>query len=194
MSLEVLATWALTVFSRYSNLAVMSSSSTIFPTPVRVRVPGFFLFLSHFLNSGVVSKLEELLNNVSMLQKSKMFLSGQLEEAKQSHGEEVKERQALVARHRNLDLEYGGVKDQLDDAIQQRADSVRMLGKVSSEANMWRMKFENEAVAKIEENESAKLKLQARLNEAESTVENLNNKLVILEKTKLSAWTCPEQS
>ena len=137
-------------------------------------------------NSENVSKLEELLNNVSMLQKSKMFLSGQLEEAKQSHGEEVKERQALVARHRNLDLEYGGVKDQLDDAIQQRADSVRMLGKVSSEANMWRMKFENEAVAKIEENESAKLKLQARLNEAESTIENLNNKLVILEKTKLS--------
>ena len=55
-----------------------------------------------------------------------------------------------------------------------------------SKANMWRMKFETEAVAKIEEHESAKVKLQARLNEAESTMENLNNKLVILEKTKFS--------
>ena len=137
-------------------------------------------------NSESCTRLEELLTNVSMLQKNKTFLSGQLEEAKQSHGEEVKERQSLVSRHRNMELEYGGVRDQLDDTIQQREDAVRMLAKVSGEANMWRLKFETEAVAKIEEHESAKLKLQARLNEAESSVENLNNKLVVLEKNKFS--------
>ena len=42
--------------------------------------------------------------------------------------------------------------------------SLIFLGKVGSEANMLRMKFETEAVAKIEEHESAKVKLQARLN------------------------------
>ena len=96
----------------------------------------------------------------------------------------MKERQALVARHRNLDMEYSGVREQLDDAVQQKEDSGRMLNKMSSEANNWRLKFENEAIGKIEEHEAAKLKLQARLNESESTVENLNNKLVILEKNK----------
>ena len=64
--------------------------------------------------------------------------------------------------------------------------SLIFLGKVGSKANMLRMKFETEAVAKIEEHESARVKLQARLNEAESTMENLNNKFVILEKTKFS--------
>ena len=49
-----------TVFSRYFSLVVMSSSSTIFPTPVRVSVLGFLLFLSHLISSGVVSKLEKL--------------------------------------------------------------------------------------------------------------------------------------
>ena len=135
-------------------------------------------------NSENFTKLEEMLNNVSLLQKSKAFLSGQLEEAKQGHREEVKERAALLSRYRNTEMEYSGVREQLDDAVQQKEDSGRMLNKMSSEANNWRLKFENEAIGKIEEHEAAKLKLQARLNESESTVENLNNKLVILEKNK----------
>ena len=135
-------------------------------------------------NSESYTKLEELMNSVSILQKNKIFLSGQLEEAKQGHREEVKERQALMSRFRNAEIEYSGVREQLDDATQQKEDSIRMLNKVSSEANTWRMKFENEAIGKIEEHEAAKMKLQARLNESESTIENLNNKLVILEKSK----------
>jgi uncharacterized coiled-coil protein SlyX len=39
-------------------------------------------------------------------------------------------------------------------------------------------------VAKIEELENTKLKLQARLAECEGTVENLNTKLIQLEKSK----------
>ena len=135
-------------------------------------------------NSEMFTRLEEMLNNVSILQKSKIFLTGQLDEAKQGHKEEVKERQALLSRYRNTEIEYSGVRDQLDDATQQKEDSIRMLNKVSNEANSWRLKFENDAIAKIEEHEAAKLKLQARLNESESTIENLNNKLVIMEKNK----------
>lgn len=135
-------------------------------------------------NSEMFTRLEEMLNNVSILQKSKIFLTGQLDEAKQGHKEEVKERQALLSRYRNTEIEYSGVRDQLDDATQQKEDSIRMLNKVSNEANTWRLKFENDAIAKIEEHEAAKLKLQARLNESESTIENLNNKLVIMEKNK----------
>ena len=101
-------------------------------------------------SSESYTKLEELLNNVSILQKNKIFLSGQLEEAKQGHQEEVKERQALMSRFRNAEIEYSGVREQLDDATQQKEDSIRMLNKVSSEANTWRMKFENEAITKIE--------------------------------------------
>ena len=44
--------------------------------------------------------------------------------------------------------------------------------------------YEREGVAKVEELENTKLKLQARLAECEGTVENLNGKLIQLEKSK----------
>ena len=58
---------------------------------------------------------------------------------------------------------------------------------VTYDANNWRNKYKNEAVSKIEELEAGKLKLQARLSESESTLGNLNNKLVSLEKHKHNA-------
>merc|ERR1719454_2194374 len=49
---------------------------------------------------------------------------------------------------------------------------------------MWRGKYESEAVAKAEELEMTKMKLQARLTEAESTIENLNGKLTQIDRAK----------
>ena len=45
--------------------------------------------------------------------------------------------------------------------------------------------YEREGVAKVEELENTKLKLQARLAECEGTVENLNGKLIQLLKLKI---------
>merc|ERR1711983_591648 len=49
---------------------------------------------------------------------------------------------------------------------------------------MWHSKYETDAVAKAEELEMSKMKLQARLTEAESTIENLNGKLQQCERAK----------
>merc|ERR1712193_110557 len=49
----------------------------------------------------------------------------------------------------------------------------------------WRGKYETEAVAKAEELEMSKMKLQARFTEAETTIENLNGKLARVEKAKV---------
>ena len=135
-------------------------------------------------NSIQFTKLEELLNTSSMLQKTKISLTSQLDEVKQVHEEEVKERQSLLGRYRNAEHEFDGVKEQFDDVIQQKDESMRILQKVEYDVNNWRNKYENEAVSKIEELEAGKLKLQARLSESESTLGNLNNKLVSLEKHK----------
>merc|ERR1712218_326434 len=48
----------------------------------------------------------------------------------------------------------------------------------------WRAKYEQEGLAKAEELEMTKMKLQARLNEAQGTIEQLNAKLGQLEKAK----------
>merc|ERR1712241_220805 len=49
---------------------------------------------------------------------------------------------------------------------------------------MWRQKFETEALAKAEDLEMTKMKLQARLTEASGTLEQMNAKLGQLEKAK----------
>ena len=136
-------------------------------------------------NSNLYSRLEELLNNVSMLQKVKISLSSQLDDAKRMCDEEAKERQSLLGRFRTVEHEYDGVKEHFDDEMQQKDEASRTLQKLVADANIWRHKFETEAMGKIEELEMIKLKLQARLTESEGTMENLNSKLMSLEKAKL---------
>merc|ERR1712080_556690 len=48
----------------------------------------------------------------------------------------------------------------------------------------WRQKYETDAVAKGEELEMTKMKLTARLTEAEAAIDNLNAKLNQVEKAK----------
>ena len=136
-------------------------------------------------NSNLYTRLEELLNNISMLQKVKISLSNQLDDAKRMCEDEAKERQSLLGKFRTIEHEYDGVKEHFDDELQQKEEAARQLQKLSADANMWRHKFETEALGKIEELEMTKLKLQARLTEAEGTMDNLNSKLMSLEKAKL---------
>ena len=137
-------------------------------------------------NSNLYTRLEELLNNISMLQKVKISLSNQLDDAKRMCEDEAKERQSLLGKYRTIEHEYDGVKEHFDDELQQKEEAARTLQKLSSDANLWRHKFETEALGKIEELEMTKLKLQARLTEAEGTMDNLNSKLMSLEKAKMS--------
>merc|ERR1711892_124713 len=52
-----------------------------------------------------------------------------------------------------------------------------MGGKAQGDADMWRQKYEIDGLAKAEELEMSRLKLQARLSESQSTIEQLNAKL-----------------
>merc|ERR1719394_1960426 len=61
---------------------------------------------------------------------------------------------------------------------------MRQLNKAQGESDMWRARFEKEGLAKAEELEMTKLKMQARLSEAESTISQLNSKLSQLDKAK----------
>merc|ERR1712020_122218 len=136
-------------------------------------------------NANLFTRLEELAGNASMLQKLKIQLNNQLDDAKRMADDEAKERQSLLGRFRTLEHEFDGVKIHFDDEVQQKEDVMRQVHKATGEMDHWRAKYEQEAVARIEELEATKLKLQARLAESESTMENLNGKLIALEKAKL---------
>merc|ERR1712013_766365 len=69
-------------------------------------------------------------------------------------------------------------------AIADNENLGRSLNKALGEADMWRQKYEIDGLAKAEELEMSRLKLQARLSESQSTIEQLNAKLYQLEKSK----------
>ena len=65
-----------------------------------------------------------------------------------------------------------------------KAEVLRQLTQRQQEADQWRHKYEMDGLAKAEELEMAKMKLQARLTEGQSTIEQLNAKLAQVEKIK----------
>merc|ERR1719435_644742 len=76
------------------------------------------------------------------------------------------------------------MKEHLDEESSSCDDIVRQTIKAEGEGQSWRSKYESDAVAKAEELEMTKMKLQARLTEAETTIDNLGNKLSQIEKAR----------
>merc|ERR550534_3612878 len=61
---------------------------------------------------------------------------------------------------------------------------LRQLNKAHGDADMWKQKYEIDGIAKAEELEMAKLKMQARLSESLALIEQLQLKLAQMEKAK----------
>ena len=135
-------------------------------------------------NSDLLRAVGELSNNLQMLTNAKSALVSQLEEVKQRADNEARERSLLLGKFRNLEHETDGARDQFDELCNERENVLRQAAKSEGESHMWRQKYETEAVAKAEELEMTKMKLTARLTEAESTIQNQNAKLHQLEKSK----------
>ena len=135
-------------------------------------------------NADLLRAAGEINNNVNMLQKMKLSLQASLEDAKRIADDEARERGLLLGKFKNLEHELDGLKEQMDEELSSREDVNRQTNKAEGEASMWRSKYESDAVAKAEELEMTKMKLQARLTEAESTIENLNCKLAQVDKSK----------
>merc|ERR1712158_78624 len=98
-------------------------------------------------NSDLLRTVQELENNANMLMKYKLQLVNQLDDAKKIADFEAKERLSLLGKYKNIEHELDGTKSQFDE-----------------EGDMWKKKYEIEAVAKAEDLEMAKLKLQSRLS------------------------------
>jgi myosin heavy subunit len=135
-------------------------------------------------NADLLRQLQELENSANMLAKVKTALASQLDEQRKVADDEAKERQSLLGKFRNAEHEVDGMKEHLDEELSAKDNLLRQYNKAQGEADMWRLRYEKEGVAKAEELEMSKLKMQARLTEAESTIGQLNSKLGQLEKAK----------
>merc|ERR1719410_2341256 len=135
-------------------------------------------------NADLLRQLQELENSANMLAKLKLTLADQLSEARAVADNEAKERQSLLGKYRNAEHEVAGMKDHYDEEVSAKENVIRQMNKALGEADMLRVRYEKEGVAKAEELEMAKLKMQARLSEAESTSMQLQAKLAQIEKAK----------
>jgi len=135
-------------------------------------------------NADLLRQLQELENQANMLSKYKVQFASALEEAKRNADNEGKDRASLLSKFKNLEHEVDGHKEKLDEKCTEKDDILRQLSKATQEASMWMKKFETEGVAKVEDIEMNKMKLQARLNEAEVIIEQLTAKAAALDLGK----------
>merc|ERR1712141_150427 len=127
-------------------------------------------------NAELLRQLGEFENQANLLSKLKVGLQSQLDEAKRVADQEARERQNLLGRFKNLDRELSGMKEHYEEEVGLKDDILRQLSKAIQESDMWRLKYETEALAKGEDLEMAKMKLQTRLSDAQETIEHLNAK------------------
>merc|ERR1711934_1084545 len=135
-------------------------------------------------NSDLLRIVGDLDNNLNILAKQKAAIAAQLNDVKALCDNEARERGLLLGRFRNLEHELDGAREALDEEAAGRDNTLRLCAKAEAESQCWRQKYETDAVAKGEELEMTRMKLTARLTEAEAAIDNLNAKLSQVEKAK----------
>merc|ERR1719339_675742 len=135
-------------------------------------------------NSDLLRIVGDLDNNLNILAKQKAALAAQLNDVKALCDNEASESGLLLGKYRNLEHELDGARCALEEEAAGRENCLRLVAKAEAESQCWRQKYETDAVAKGEELEMTKMKLTARLTEAEAAIDNLNAKLNQVEKAK----------
>merc|ERR1711992_31586 len=96
----------------------------------------------------------------------------------------ARDRASLLSKFKNLNSELESLKERIEEESEKKSDGLKALSKAQAEIQLWKSKFETEALGHIDELEGSKGKLTARLAEAEETIESLNQKVASTEKTK----------
>merc|ERR1712226_1374931 len=97
---------------------------------------------------------------------------------------EARDRAALLTKFKNLSTDCENMKMRIEEEAERKNDTLRALSKAQAEIQLWKSKFETEALGRIDELEGNKSKLGARVNESEETIDSLNAKIAATEKTK----------
>merc|ERR1711936_144834 len=129
-------------------------------------------------------QIEETENAIAALGKSKVSLSTQLEDTKRLADAEARDRASLLTKYKNLATDCENMKMRIGEEAERKNDTLRALSKAQAEIQLWKSKFETEALGRIDELEGNKSKLGARVNESEETIDSLNAKIAATEKVK----------
>merc|ERR1711988_1976540 len=118
-------------------------------------------------NQDLTRQIEETENAIASLGKSKISLTTQLDDTKRLADGEARDRASLLAKFKNLNGELENLRDRIEEESEKKSDGLKALSKAQAEIQLWKSKFETEALGHIDELEGSKGKLTARLAEAE---------------------------
>merc|ERR1712156_655358 len=80
--------------------------------------------------------------------------------------------------------EAENLRMRIDEENEKKNDALKGLSKAQAEIQLWKSKYEVEALGRIDELEGGKQKLASRVAEAEEAIENLNSKIASSEKSR----------
>ena len=135
-------------------------------------------------NQDITRQIEETENAIAALGKSKISLMTQLDDTKQIGDTEARDRTSLLAKFKNFSTQLDNMREKIELESEKKSDALKALSKANAEIQLWKSKFETEALGRIEELDGGKQKLCARLMEAEETIETLNQKVASSEKSR----------
>ena len=135
-------------------------------------------------NQDLTRQIEETEAAIAALGKNKISLTTQLEDTKRMGDAEARDKASLLSKFKSLTTELEGMKDRIDEENEKKSDALKALSKAQAEVQLWRSKYETEGLGRVDELEGSKQKVSARLQEAEETIESLNQKVASTEKTK----------
>merc|ERR1712213_220771 len=90
----------------------------------------------------------------------------------------------MGTKYKNLMTEAENLRMRIDEENEKKNDALKGLSKAQAEIQLWKSKYEVEALGRIDELEGGKAKLASRVQEAEEHIETLNTKIASAEKSK----------
>lgn len=136
-------------------------------------------------NCDLQHHMEEAERFAAQLSKDKTSLTTQLDDSKRLAEAETRERINLLGKMKNLEHDLELMRDQLEEEYEAKQEIERQLSKALADINLWKTRYETEGLARTEEIERDKGKVAARLAEAEETISALQEKIGVLEKSKV---------
>merc|ERR1712061_405294 len=96
----------------------------------------------------------------------------------------ARDRANLLTKYKSLTTEAENLRMRIDEESDKKNDALKALSKAQAEIQLWKSKYEVEALGHGDELEGGRQKLASRGAEAEEVIENLNSKIASSEKSK----------
>jgi chromosome segregation ATPase len=135
-------------------------------------------------NIELTKEVQDIKVNLENAIYLKSQLAGQLEDARRRAEDDERRRAIIEANLHQVEVELESVRVQLEEESEARLELERQYVKSQGEVQIWKSKYETEALARAEEVEELRRKYTARIQEQEEHIESLLVKINNLEKQK----------